>query len=379
MHILIAPNAFKNSLNATDAAEAIEEGLMQSKLQCTTECFPVGDGGDGTGELIIKKCGGTIHTAEVHDAMGKSINASFGLIDNGETAVIEMANASGLRLLKTTTPDPLYATSAGTGELIKEALLKGVNKVIIGMGGSATVDGGAGILSALGARLLNAEGKILENIPKDLPDLAEIDLAEIDKRVFKCSFTVLCDVDNKLLGKSGAAAVFGPQKGASAEGVKMLEAGLEKLAEIAFKQTGKDTRQLKYGGTAGGAAAGLFAFLNAKLVNGIDHFLHLTNFDEVLHKSDIVITGEGSIDEQTLQGKGPFGVADRARRQGIKVIGLAGKVPLQQQAELKQYFDVLLAIGNQPTNIETALDNTIENLTRSASQVGNLLALFKSK
>jgi len=374
MHILIAPNAFKNSLSAPEAAEAIQLGLMQSKLQCTTTCFPVGDGGDGTAELIIKSCGGTFETAQVHDAAGRSIHAVFGLIDKGNTAVIEMADASGLRLLKDIAPDPLHATSAGTGELIKQALLKGVKKIIIGMGGSATTDGGTGILSALGVRFLDAKGKTLDKMPEALVDLAAIDLSDIDENVHKCSFTVLCDADITLSGENGAAAVFGPQKGATAEDVKTLEKCLEKFAVITFRQTGKDLTQLKYGGTAGGAAAGLSAFLNAELVNGINYFLQLTNFDEALHKSDIVITAEGSIDEQTLKGKGPFGVALKAKKNGKKVIGLAGKVPLQQ-SDLKQYFDVLLAIGNEPADIQTAIKNTAHNLARTAMQAGNLLAL----
>lgn len=377
MHILIAPNAFKNSLSAADAAQAIQSGLMQSKLQCTTECFAVGDGGDGTAELIIKSCGGTFETAQVHDAAGRSIHAVFGLIDNGNTAVIEMANASGLRLLKDISLKPLHATSLGTGELIKQALGKGVNKIIICMGGSATVDGGTGILTALGVRFLDAKGKVLDKMPETLVDLAAIDLSHFDENVHTCSFTVLCDADITLSGDNGAAAIFGPQKGATAEDVKTLEKCLEKLTAVTFKQTGKDMNQLKYGGTAGGAAAGLSAFLNAELVNGIDYFLQLTDFDTALHKSDVVITGEGSIDEQTLKGKGPFGVALRAKKNGKKVIGLAGKIPLQQ-SDLQQYFDVLLAIGNEPANVQTAMENTAANLMRTAMQAGNLLALNHS-
>ncbi|MEJ7680839.1 MAG: glycerate kinase [Segetibacter sp.] len=379
MHILIAPNAFKNSLNANDAAEAIKSGLMQSKLQCTTECFPIADGGDGTAELIIKKCGGQIAAATVEDPLRRNINASFGLIDKGTTAVIEMADASGLRLLKNDELDPLHATSYGTGELIKHALDKGVSKIIIAMGGSATVDGGTGILDALGARFLNAEGEVLSKMPESLVNLSRIDLSKIDERVYQCSFFVLCDVDNKLLGSEGAAAVFGPQKGASGEEVKMLEISLEKFAAIAFQQTGKDLSQTKYGGTADGAAAGLYTFLNAELVNGIDHFLQLTHFSEELAKSDIVITGEGSIDEQTLQGKGPFGVADRAKKKGVEVIGLAGKVPLNRHQDLMQYFDVLIPIGNEPSDIKTALQSATANLERTAIEVGNLLAMKYGK
>jgi len=375
MHILIAPNAFKNSLTAGESAEAIRSGLMQSNLSCTAECFPIADGGDGTAALIIQKCKGSIVTAHIRNPLGKLITASFGLIDNASAAVIEMADASGLRLLKNDTPDPLHATSFGTGELIKYALDKGVSKIIIAMGGSATVDGGTGILRALGIRFLNEKGKVLDKMPEILADLYTIDFSNTDKRIQKCSFIVLCDVDNKLLGDEGAATVFGPQKGASAEEVIMLKNALEKFSEITGKLTGKDLSEIQYGGTAGGAAAGLHAFLDAELVNGIDYFLQLTNFEESLEKSDVVITGEGSIDEQTLRGKGPFGVAERAKKKGKKVIGLAGKVPLEQHKNLQEYFDVLLAIGNEPADIKVALGSAADNLVRTSVQIGNLIAM----
>jgi glycerate kinase len=377
MRILISPNAFKHSLTAEEAAVAIREGLMQSKLDCTCECFPIGDGGDGTGELIIKKCGGELVKAAVHDALGRKINASFGLIDKGKTAVIEMADASGIRLLKPEELNPLQATSFGTGEQIKVALDKGANKIIIPMGGSATVDGGSGILNALGIRFLDATGKELSNLPASLTELASVETSGMDERIKEVEVIVLCDVDNLLLGAQGAAAIFGPQKGASAEDVQKLDAALTRLAAIALQQTGKDMSAIKYGGTAGGAAAGLYAFLNAELVNGIDHFLQLTGFDKALEKTDLVITGEGSIDEQTLQGKGPFGVACRAKLKGIPVIGLAGKVPIEQNVHLQKYFDVLLPISHQPLDLKTALASTAKNLIRTSGELGNLLAIAK--
>jgi len=378
MHILIAPNAFKNSLNASDAAKAIEEGLQQSRLKCTSECFAIGDGGDGTGELLIKKCNGKIVNAEVHDPLGRKITASFGLIDNGKTAIIEMADASGLRLLKHDELNPLQASSYGTGELMKLALDKGVTKIIIAMGGSATVDAGCGILSALGVKFLNKEEQKLLK-PESLIELHTIDVTEIDKRILHCEIVVLCDVDNKLLGDNGAAAVFGPQKGATIEAGKKLEVSLAKLAAVTFQQTKKDISSIKYGGTAGGAAAGLFAFINAKPVNGIEYFLQLINFEQALQRSDIVITGEGCIDKQTLQGKGPFGVALRAKEKGIPVIGIAGKVPLKPDKELQKYFDVLIPIGNEPFDTTTALQLTADNLRRTSMEIGNLLALFYKK
>ena len=326
MHILIAPNAFKNSLNATAAAEAIRQGLQRSRLKCTCECFPVGDGGDGTATLLIQKCVGTIVPAEVRDPLGRKIRAGFGLIDRGRTAVIEMADASGLRLLRRGEYDPLRANTFGTGELIQRALNKGVNKIIIGIGGSATVDGGTGILRALGVRFLGANGEILSSLPADLPRLESINVSGLDQRIPRCALTVLCDVENPLLGEAGAAKVFGPQKGATGPVIEKLEAALTKLRDVVRRQTGHDLAAVKRGGAAGGVAAGLQALLNAKLVNGIDHFLDVTAFDEALQKADLVITGEGRMDEQTLRGKGPFGVALRAKKKNISVIGLGGRV-----------------------------------------------------
>ncbi|HXL57331.1 MAG TPA: glycerate kinase [Chitinophagaceae bacterium] len=374
MHILIAPNAFKNSLNAADAAEAIEHGLLQSKLRCTCMCFPVADGGDGTAALLIEKFNGTIIHTEVYDPLKRKINASFGLIDKGATAVIELADASGLRLLHPEEYDPLHASTFGTGEMIKHALDKGVNKIIIGIGGSATVDGATGILQALGIRFLDVDKKVLQHLPESLIGLAFIDTTNIDKRIFNVELIVLCDVENMLLGETGAATVFGPQKGASAEDVKKLEAALTRFRDITFQQTGKDMAAIKHGGAAGGVAAGLAVFLNAKLVNGIDYFLEITSFGEALQKADLVITGEGSIDEQTLHGKGPFGVAKKAKQKNIPVIGLAGKIPLQPDAGLKKYFDVLMPINNE-LSLEKALLQTKDNLMRTAAEIGNLLAL----
>jgi len=375
MHILIAPNAFKNSLTAPDAAFAIEKGLHKSKLDCTTECFPIADGGDGTGDLILKKCGGTLVDVVVHDPLGRRINASFGLIDNGKTAVIEMANASGLRLLQTEELNPLKASCFGTGELIIAALEKGVNKIILAMGGSATVDGGCGILDALGVEFLDEKGRLLNAVPESLEQMATVDISGLDSRIADCEIVVICDVDNRLLGDKGAAAVFGPQKGASPQDMMRLDAFLSKFNDITLQQFGKNMGELKYGGAAGGSTAGIHAYLNAKLVNGIEYFLQLTGFDAALQKADVVITGEGSIDVQTLQGKGPFGVAYLANQRNIPVIGIAGKVPVADDAELNKYFDVLMAIGNEPADLATAMKFTKDNLVRMGMVVGNMLFL----
>lgn len=373
MHVLIAPNSFKNSIDAKDAANAIKEGLLQSRLDCRCECFPVADGGDGTAALLIEKLNGkTIHT-KVHDPVGRIITASFGLIDDEKTAVIELANASGLKLLQPSEYNPLCATTFGTGEMILHALEKGAHKIIMGIGGSATVDGATGILKALGVRFFDTNKNELQHLPEHLAHLSFVDTSSIDKRIFNTEIVVLCDVQNILLGVNGAANVFGPQKGATPKDVKTLETVLTKWRDVTLKQTSKDMAIIEHGGAAGGVASGLAAYLNAKLVNGIDYFLQLTGFDEALQNADMVITGEGSIDEQTLQGKAPFGVAFKAKEKNIPVIALAGRVPLNSNAALKKYFDVLLPINNEPS--ENFLEHTKENLKRTATELGNLLVL----
>lgn len=373
MHILIAPNAFKGSLDAWSVARAIEKGLHDSRLPCTTECFPIGDGGDGTGDLILEKCNGREISGQVLDPLGRTITATFGLIDDGKTAVIEMANASGLRLLQKSELNPLIALSYGTGQQIKAALDRGVTRVVITMGGSATVDGGVGILMALGAQFLDANGVSLRNPPGTLDQLHAIDISGMDKRLANCEIVVLCDVKNNLLGRAGAAAVFGPQKGASSDQVEILDRGLKNFSEVVYAAIGKDMSTITSGGTAGGAAAGLFALINAKLVNGIDYFLELTGFAESLKKADAAVTGEGSLDEQTLHGKGPYGVAKRAKEADLPVIGLAGRVPLERTSGLNEYFDVLLSIGNEPSDLKMAFRDTEANLIRVSEVIGNLL------
>ncbi|MEP6595659.1 MAG: glycerate kinase, partial [Ginsengibacter sp.] len=299
----------------------------------------------------------------------------LGLIDNSNTAVIELADASGIRLLQQHELDALHATTYGTGELIKHALDKGVNKIIMCIGGSATVDGGTGILQAFGIRFLDTENEILKGLPESLVHLASIDLSGLDKRILNCELIILCDVENKLLGETGAAKIFGPQKGASPEDVKTLERALTKFRDIAANETGADMSSIKHGGASGGVAAGLAVFCNAKLVNGIDHFLTITSFNDALQKADLLISGEGSIDAQTLQGKGPYGVALRAKKKNIPVIGVAGKVPLAPDPQLQKYLDVLVAINHEPFEIAEAIKNTKDNLVRTGKVIGDLLAM----
>ena len=375
MHVLIAPNAFKNSLGAADAALAIADGLRASRFAGTWSLFPVGDGGDGTAELLLRHLGGSRVSALAHDPLGREVDCHFAVLEAGRCAVIELAEASGLRRMQVHELDPLRATSRGTGELIKCALERGVREIILCVGGSATVDGGTGLLQALGVRFLDALGATIEILPEQLTRLAQIEMSHVDRRLAECELTVLCDVANPLVGPRGAAAIFGPQKGATPAAVCALEAGLAHFGEVVRRHTGTDIAGAAGGGAAGGAAAGLHGLLEAELVGGIDYVLRRIGFDAALAGADLVITGEGAIDEQTIEGKAPWGVALRARARGARVVGLAGSVPLAASPELRRGFDALLPIGNGVMTLADALERTADNLRRTACELGNLLAL----
>lgn len=371
MHLLIAPNAFKNSLPAAAAAEAIRQGLGQSNLAHTCCCFPVADGGDGTGDLLTLHLEGRKIESKVADPFGRTVSASIGMTASG-TAIIEMTSASGLRLLQPNEYNPLLASSAGTGELIRLALDNGAREILLGVGGSATVDAGAGILGALGVRFLDNHGGALLPNPEGLLQLASLDISKLDARIAGCRIIVLCDVSNPLLGERGAAAVFGPQKGADPQSVRQLELALGRFRDAVRSAIHVDIGSMPFGGAAGGVAAGLHALLGARLVGGADYFLEVTGFEEQVLKSNVVITGEGGMDAQTLEGKAPYAVARQARAHGVAVIGLAGKIDFEA---LREHFDVLLPIGNGPTDLAQALRDTESNLTQTARQLGNLLAI----
>ena len=375
MQILIAPNSFKNSLSAKLVAEAISKGLLRSRLECTTDCFPVGDGGDGTAVLIVDRMVGRIVNTKVHDPLGREISATFGLVDEDKTAVIELADASGIRLLQPTEYDPLHCTTFGTGELIRSSLQTGVEKIIICVGGSATIDGGTGILRALGIKFYDDNENELCQMPGILTNLKRIDESGLEKQLLQTEVVVLCDVENVLLGVNGAAKIFGPQKGANQEQVNQLESALAKWNEIVQMKKGEDMSLITHGGAAGGVAAGLQTFLGAKLVKGINYFLELVGFREALKKANIVITGEGSIDEQTLNGKAPLGVAKLAKEAGLPVVAVAGQVPQYEIKQLREYFDVILPINHEAVDLLNAIKYTYDNLLRTGQELGNLLAL----
>src|SRR6185437_11766883 len=377
MHILIAPNAFKGSLTSGQAAQCIAAGLRKSKLSCTLNLIPIADGGDGTAHLVSKKLSAKTKYAVVHNPLGKKITASYGWDKKNNTAIIEMSDASGIRLLKKGELNPLKSNTRGTGQLIKYALDKGAKKIIIGLGGSATVDGASGLLNELGVKFLDKSGKRLTELPKGLLALNKIDVRAMDSRIEDCEIILLCDVTNKLLGKNGAAFVFGPQKGANPKEVALLEKCLYQFNKIVKKDLKVDMDSFMHGGTAGGAAAGLAAFTNAKLSSGISYYLDLISFENELNNAALTITAEGALDSQTLEGKGPFGVAKKARDKKVPVIMLTGQVPQEIGKNLHEYFNVIFPIGHAPSSVEDAIKSTAIDLERTAYELGNLLALEK--
>ncbi|MBO9592691.1 MAG: glycerate kinase [Niabella sp.] len=373
MKIVIAPNAFKNSLPATAVAAALAEGIRRGGYTGALVCRPVGDGGDGTGSLLAQYLGAEQVFANVADPLGRTIRAAFGWIEATGTAIIEMADASGLRLLQPEEYDPLHASTLGCGQLITAALNRGARELLLCIGGSATVDGGTGLLKALGLQFYDAEGGPLSSLPADLVKLHAIESSGFDRRLHRTTITILCDVKNHLLGAKGAAAVFGPQKGAGADEVLRLEAALLQWRNVVLQTTGTDMNVLESGGAAGGVAAGLAAFCKVHIADGIGYFLKKIRFEQELEEADWVITGEGAIDHQTLEGKAPFGVAIMARQKGIPVIGIAGNVPDRADAELQAYFPRLISINEQPTPLEEAIRQTRPNLVKTGEKIGMAL------
>jgi glycerate kinase len=373
MKIVIAPNAFKGGLDAFEAAEAIKAGLEKSHLACDTVLLPIADGGDGTMDVLVRYFDGELVTCDTEDALGRPMEASFGLIDIGKTAIIELAAASGIRHLKASELNPMWASTYGSGLLIKKALEYNVNHVVITLGGSATVDGGIGLLSALGLSIHGWEeppygGQVLEKI-------SAVDATTLDQSIEGVKFTLLCDVDNFLLGDEGAAAVFGPQKGATATMVDQLEAGLTNFADVTKIAKGVDVTQLKHGGAAGGCGAFLSAYLGATILDGSDYLFDKMKIRDHLIDADLLITAEGRIDEQTRHGKGPYAIAQSAQQKGVPTIALAGQIDPDFDIHHYEAFSAVFPIGNGPTTLDEAIELTATNIERTATQIGQLLAI----
>ncbi|RRA33935.1 glycerate kinase, partial [Cronobacter sakazakii] len=301
--IVIAPDSFKESLSAMDVAKAIEAGFREIYPQAHYVCVPMADGGEGTVEAMVAATGGQIITTPVTAPLGNKVDSFFGLLGDGETAVVEMAAASGLHLVPTAQRDPRITTSYGTGELILAALERGVKAIIIGIGGSATNDGGAGMMQALGARFLDGEGRELAPGGAALARLERLDLSALDPRLAQVSVTAACDVDNPLCGEKGASAVFGPQKGATPEMVSELDTALRRFGEQLEAATGKAIISAPGAGAAGGMGAALLGMLNAELRPGIEIVIESLGLAQAVRDADLVITGEGRLDSQSIHGK----------------------------------------------------------------------------
>ena len=356
MRVVVAPDKFKGSLTAVEAAEAIGEGLRQGRPGVDVVLAPVADGGDGTVDAAVA-AGYDRVTTTVAGPTGEPVTASFAV--SGDTAVVEMAEASGLRRLPGGRPAPLTATTFGVGELIRAALDRGVRRVVLGVGGSATTDGGTGMARALGVRFLDADGRDLPPGGAALRRLHTIDMAGLDPRLRAVEVVVASDVDNPLIGHRGAAAVFGPQKGAGPADVEELEQALSQLASVIARQLGVDLAGLAGAGAAGGTPGGAVAFLGASIVSGIDLLLDLAHFPTAVRTARLVITGEGSLDGQSLAGKAPWGVAQAAARAGVPVVALVGRSALADEEARAAGFAEVHAL--------THLEPDLERCQRDAS------------
>jgi glycerate 2-kinase len=379
MRIVVAPNAFKGSMTAHQAAEAIRKGILRVCPDCEVIEIPVADGGDGLMEVATDALGGIICNTVVHGPKMQVVSSSFGWVKESKLAVIEMANASGLAILAEAERDPTETTTFGTGELITAALDKGAERIIVGLGGSATCDGGIGMASALGYRFLDQEGKEVLPRGKSLSDIVSIDTSKVDKRLKRILFEGVCDVTNPLTGTDGASYVYSPQKGASPEQVKELDKGLSNLADVIKKEFGIDVLDLQGGGAAGGLGAGLHCFLGGRLQKGIDLILGLVELEKKIRGADLIITGEGQIDFQTKFDKAPAGVAKIAKRHSVPCIAICGSVGEKISELYGIGINSVLSICNGPQPLQEAMENGALLLEQAAEQVIRISLAGKDK
>lgn len=374
--ITVAVDSFKGSLSSREVADAFEAGWQSVLPECAVRKVSIADGGEGTVEALVETLDGEYVEVEVSDPLGRPIKARYGIIEQGRTAVMEMSAASGLPLLTTEERNPLKSSTFGTGEMIADALRRGCRRFLVGIGGSATNDGGLGMARALGFRLLDSEGGELVGDGASLEQLAVIDASEVMKELSEAEFTVACDVTNPLYGERGAAYVYAPQKGADAEMVARLDAGLQNYARVVEQFNGSKVADMPGAGAAGGLGAGFKALLGARLERGIDMVLGAMNFDKIIEGSDLVITGEGRLDRQTVMGKAPSGVLQAATAQDIPTIAIGGAVAWCGELEQSE-FAALLPIVAGPISLEVAMqrDVAIENVRRTASQIAKLATL----
>ncbi|MEK3719466.1 glycerate kinase family protein [Paenibacillus sp. FSL H8-0034] len=369
MKIIIAPDSFKGSISARNAAQAIERGIKRYMPHAQTILVPVADGGEGTLDCLIAAAGGIKMSATVTGPLGAPVTAEYGLLEPDQTAVIEMATASGLYLIPSEERNPLLATTYGTGELIRHALDAGCRSFLLALGGSATNDGGAGMLQALGMRLLDSDGNSVGYGGGTLDRVASIDDSNWDPRIAESRFLIASDVQNPFIGPDGASRVFGPQKGASPEMVEQLELNLTAWADIIAIKTGKRVHQLPGAGAAGGISGAFLAFFPASIKRGIDIVIEYSHLRDHLQAADLVITGEGQIDFQTASGKTPMGIAQEAHKLGVPTICLAGSVGRGIEALYEVGITSVHSIVTGPMTLQEAMSRASELLELTAEQV----------
>ena len=379
MKIVIAPDSFKESLTALEVAASIERGIRKVIPNAEIVKVPMADGGEGTVQSLIDSSQGSIVKAKVIGPMGNQVQAHFGLMGNSHTAVIEMASASGIHLAEPENRNPLITTTFGTGQLIKAALDLEVNHLILGIGGSATNDAGMGMCQALGIQFLDEEGNSLGYGGGELDKLAKIDLTNLDPRLANVTLEVACDVTNPLCGPTGASHVFGPQKGATPEMITRLDANLAHFADVVLEQLGVDVKNIPGAGAAGGLGAALYGLLNATMKPGIDIVIEATQLEQAIQGADVVITGEGRIDSQTIHGKTPSGVAKVCKAANIPVIGIAGCLSPDCAVVHDYGIDAVFDVVPGATDLQSALENASSNLELTARNVAALLVMFNKQ
>ena len=376
---VLAPDSFKESMTAKEVCIAMENGIKKALPDALCIQVPMADGGEGTVQSLIDATEGKIFQQTVMGPLGQPVTAYYGILGDGETAAIEMASASGIHLVTRETKNPFITTTYGTGELIKACLDKGVKKIIIGIGGSATNDGGAGMAQALGVKFFDENGEPLGFGGGALGRLAKVQVDDIDPRLKDTQMIVASDVTNPLCGKNGASTVFGPQKGATPEMVMTLDANLAHYASILNSQLGKDIKDLPGAGAAGGLGAALLAFTNAQLKSGIDIVIEYTGLEQKVKEADFVLTGEGGIDFQTQYGKTPYGVAQTAIKHGKPVIAVAGYVGEGIDILYDKGIDSIFGILPEAMTLEEALITGQKNIETTCENIARLVAITLTK
>lgn len=373
MKVIIAPDSFKGSLSAIEVADHIEKGILSVFPGAEIIKVPMADGGEGTVQTLVDATGGKIIRKKVTGPIGEKVEAYFGILGNKKTAIIEMATASGLTLLHEDKKNPLLTTTYGTGELIAYALNYDVEEIIIGIGGSATNDAGVGMAQALGVSFTDENGEEIGFGGGELKRIKNINMNKLDKRIKDITVRVACDVTNPLYGPEGAAYIYGPQKGATLEQVEYLDENLKYISTLIKEQFGVELQSIPGTGAAGGLGAGIVVFLNGKLSSGLDIVLKAYDFDKKLHGVDLVITGEGKIDTQTINGKVPIGVAKMAKKHDVTVIAIAGIIEYEAYDFLKSYIDSIYSISQGPVSIQEAMSNTAKWIEITTIQIMNTL------